>query len=240
MSLARFVRRAATRLLRGPAESLPDDEYLRWLSFANAGMLHPGNVRCFEHALAALPSDAPLIEIGSFCGLSTNVLVHLLRKSGRPNALITCDPWIFEGAQGDATISGSPVRHSDYRTFVRESFLRNVRFFSGDRLPFSIERTASDLFAAWRRGEAVTDVFGRNVTLGGPIAFAYVDGDHRYDAARLDFENCDAHLVPGGFLLFDDSADGSDWEVNRLAREVQRSQRYELVLRNPNYFFRKR
>jgi hypothetical protein len=78
------------------------------------------------------------------------------------------------------------------------------------------------------------------VTFGGPIAFAYIDGNHAYDFARRDFENTDRFLVPGGFILFDDSADGSEFEVTRVVQEVLNSDAYEIVAKNPNYLLRKR
>ena len=59
-------------------------------------------------------------------------------------------------------------------------------------------------------------------------------------SARRDFENCDKYLEPGGFLLFDDSGDGTTWEVCRVVQEVVRSGRYHLVRHKPNYFFQKK
>ena len=53
-----------------------EDEYVEWLCFANAGMLDRGNLYCFDYAIRNLPSSAPLIEIGSFCGLSTNLITY--------------------------------------------------------------------------------------------------------------------------------------------------------------------
>jgi hypothetical protein len=54
-----------------------------------------------------------------------------------------------------------------------------------------------------------------------------------------DFYNVDRYLVPGGFIVFDDSADGSGWGSNRTAREAAALKRYEIVAKNPNYCFRK-
>lgn len=48
------------------------------------------------------------------------------------------------------------------------------------------------------------------------------------------------HGGSGGFILFDESATGSDWEVCRVVQEVAETGRYELVARNPNWFFRKK
>lgn len=215
--------------------------YLSWLTFANAGMLVRGNVGCIEYALGHLPSASPLIEIGSFCGLSTNIIGYFKQRLGIRNTLITCDKWEFEGADSGKLLDNStPLTHSEYREFVKASYLRNIQTFSRTDLPYTIEAFSDEFFQLWAAGAERQDVLGRSLRLGGPISFAFIDGNHTYEFARRDFENCDRYLEPGGFLLFDDSADGSDWEVCRVVREVAKSGRYELVARNPNYLFRKR
>jgi hypothetical protein len=83
------------------------------------------------------------------------------------------------------------------------------------------------------------DVFGREVALGGRIGFIYIDGNHSYAGAKLDFELADECLEEGGFMLFDDSGDASGCEVCRVIEEVKATGRYELVIANPNYMFRK-
>lgn len=215
------------------------DEFINWLSFANAGMLNRGNLLCFDYALANLPSEAPLVEIGSFCGLSTNLLGYFKRRHNVDNPLFTSDRWQFEGADPGGMVGDSAITHSSYRQFVKESFLRNVRMFSATDLPHTIEMLSDDFFAAWSRGQTAADVFDRPVILGGPISFCYIDGDHRYAPARRDFLNADRHLQPGGFILFDDSADGSHWEVCRVIEEIKRLPNYRVVIKNPNYLVQK-
>ncbi len=112
--------------------------------------------------------------------------------------------------------------------------------FSRYDLPYTLEMFSEELFEAWRQSQTVTDVFGRAVQLGGPISFCYIDGNHSYECARRDFENSDAFLEAGGFILFDDSADGSGWGVRRVIDEVKSSGNYDRVIENPNYLFRKR
>jgi hypothetical protein len=230
-----------SRLVRDtrPAYKQISDEYVKWLCFVNAGMLDTGNLYCFDHAIKNIPGDLPMVEIGSFCGLSTNLLAHYRRLNGRSNVLYTCDAWKFEGAEPGQALGGSIVSHDEYGAFARETFLRNVRMFSRDRLPHTVEKLSGDFFAAWRRGDEVTDVFGQTARLGGPIGFVYIDGDHSYAGARLDFDLSDQSLAPGGFMLFDDSADGSGWEVCKVIEEVKATGRYEVVIANPNYLFRK-
>ena len=121
-----------------------------------------------------------------------------------------------------------------------ETFRRNVRLFSGESFPHTVEALSDDFFDMWRARQSTTDVFERTVQLGGPLGFCYIDGNHTYEFAKRDFLNCDEFLEPGGFILFDDSEDGSEWGVCRVIQEVKASGRYSLVIQNPNYLFCKR
>ncbi len=216
------------------------EEYTRWLSIANVGMLNRGNLYCFDHAIRHLPDPAPIVEIGSFCGLSTNLITFYKEKHGVKNPLITCDKWEFEGTEEDGMVGGSSITHAEYRDFVKSNYKRNVRMFSRYDLAYTVEMLSEEFFSAWRECRDVVDVFDRTIHLGGPISFCYIDGNHSYQCARRDFENADEFLAPGGFILFDDSADGSGWGVCRVVAEVRKLERYELVIKNPNYLFRKK
>lgn len=213
------------------------DEYVTWLTFANAGMLNKGNLLCFDYAMGHLPSKNPIVEIGSFAGLSTNLLSYYKRRHMVDNTIFNCDAWRFEGAAG--CVGDSDITHDAYRLFVRDTYLRNVSMFSADQLPHTIEACSDDFFAAWASDRDAVDVFGRPVQLGGPISFCFIDGDHRYEAAARDFRNVDRFLEPGGFILFDDSADGSKWEVTRVIDDMMQLGTYQVVIRNPNYLVQK-
>jgi len=217
------------------------DEYITWLYNINAGILVPGNLFCMDYAIRSLPSQAPILEIGSFCGLSTNVITYLKEKHAARNALFTCEPWKFEGAREGANVGASQITQAEYHQYARESFLRNTRLFSRQALPYTVEMLSDDFFQAWSEQREVEHVHGGQIQLGGPLSFCYIDGNHAYGQVHRDFENCDAYLESGGFILLDDSADGWGWEgVRRVAAEVRRRIDYELVIKNPNYLFRKK
>jgi len=135
-------------------------------------------------------------------------------------------------------LGASPVLFSDYKAFVRESYLRNIQLFSADDLPFTIEATSDEFFAAWKEKQEARDVLGRSITLCGPISFCYIDGDHAYEGVKNDFLNCDEFLQKDGFLLFDDST-VKNFGVRDLMPELQASGRYKLVATNPNHLFKK-
>src|SRR4029077_14875914 len=178
--------------------------------------------------------EAPMLEIGSFGGLSTNIIQYLKRKHGRTMPLFTCDKWIFEGSE-NALRSAAGVSHDDLRAYVKESFERSARSFCPDELPVSIEATSDELFEASSKGREMYDIFGRSAQLGGPLGFCFIDGNHTEEYALRDFRHCDEFLVPGGLILFDDSNDESDWEVKKVIQRIKVDPRYEIVAKNPNY-----
>jgi hypothetical protein len=226
----------AARALRPPA--LLHDEYLDWLMLAVAGMQVSGNLYLFDLAIASAPAG-PMLEIGAFCGLSTNIIGYLKAKHGRRDPLFSVDSWIFEGAEKELPPE-APVDRRDLREFVIASFERAVRTFSPTDPPYAIEASSDEFFAMWREGRTVRERFGRDVGLGGEFGFAFIDGNHTADFAMRDFVNCDEHLQPGGLILFDDSDDLGDWEVRKVISHLRRTGRYEVVAKNPNYLVRKR
>jgi len=216
-----------------------DDEYIDWLSFANAGMMNRGNVYCFDYAAKNLPSNNVCIEIGSFCGLTANVINYFLKKYDKPNKLICVDKWEFENTKGLKYIGASHVRYSDYKLFCKDSFIRNLKMFSSFNLPYVVEEFSDDFFKLYQSEKSYIDLFNQNVHLGGKIAFCYIDGNHTYEFTKRDFENTDKFLEIGGFILFDDTLDNGIFECKRLMPEIIQTGRYELICKNPNYFFKK-
>ena len=218
------------------------NDYLSWLCMGVPGMLERGNVGATAYALSHLPDKtSATVEIGSFCGLSTCIQSYLRTKYGVTNPFFNCDRWEFEGQSlGQKLGDSTNVTHDQFKGFVRDSYLRDVQTFCQGDLPHTIEQFSDDFFQQWQESRETTDVFGRPVKLGGPVGFCYIDGNHTYDFAKRDFENTDRFLVPGGFILFDDSADGTEWEVRQVVAEVLESGKYQLVGKNPNYLVQKK
>jgi len=142
-----IYKRIMNKLAAPPKTINTQDEFINWLFFANAGMLHRGNLYCFDYAIKNIPADTSVVEIGSFCGLSTNAITYYLAKNSKNNKIITCDNWVFENAG---------------------KFLEN-----------------------------------------------------------------------GGFILLDDSVDNSVFECARLPKKIIKGRKYEVVVKNPNYLFKK-
>jgi hypothetical protein len=238
--IARALRKAA-RIIDPPEPiTYVQDEYITQLCFINAGILERGNLSSFEYAISHLPSAAPILEIGSLCGLSTNLLTYFKRKHRIASPLVTCDKWEFQqSANGNPTYVGdSPILQKDFARFARDSYIRNIKMFSADDLPYTFEMTSDEFFAFWQARESRNDILGRPYALGGPLGFCFVDGNHTYDFAKRDFLNCDAFLEVGGFILFDDSTLPKD-DVYKVMPEVMATGRYKLVAKNPYHLFQK-
>jgi hypothetical protein len=242
--LAQVVRR-----LRQPPESselvesrrrVDADDYVNWLCMVVGGWLSPGagNLAAFDHAIRRMPAGGAVVEIGSFLGLSTNILAYLLIKYGRPNGLFTADPWTFE--RTEEPLSGYFDGSTDaYRDYAKHVFTLNARLFSPSRLPFTVQAPSDRFFELWDAGARAEDVFGRTTPLGGAISFAYIDGAHTYEAARADFWHVDRHLLPGGYVLLDDTSDDCPFASRQVIPEIVHHPSYHLVFKTPHYFFRK-
>jgi Methyltransferase domain len=227
---------------------LPDrDDFLARLPSAVVGatMLHEGNPYLFDWAIRNMPAQGAVLEIGSYGGLSTNLLIHYLRKYAKNNPFFTCDAWVYEGysdAQEGAVewMDGrTDVSRTDFMAHIKASFIQSTRLLSAERLPYTVHARSEDFLMQWRENKSVTDVFGRTVQLGGDLAFAYIDGDHSYATAAMEFRYIDACLLPGGLLLLDDSGRGMPFGSVRLADEILGRNDYRLVARNPNVLLQK-
>ena len=213
------------------------DEYVELLRKVNAGMLHHGNIKCFNHAIENLPSDNPIVEIGTFCGLSANIITYFKKKYCRKNLLLTVDNWYLPDKP--VPIAKSTITYLDYYKYVRENLIRNLTLFSNFDLPYAFENGSGLFFENWKAETTCQDIFKKTVRLGGSISFVYIDGNHSFQNVLNDFENSDKYLDVGGYILFDDSADFSGWEVTRVIKIVKKTGRYSVVMKNPNYLFKK-
>jgi len=218
---------------------LTRDEYVDHLRFTIGGFLSPGNVEAFEYCLRNMPTTGAIVEIGSFLGLSTNIIAYAAHKYRCPNAFFTCDPWVFAGSEKPKAGYFSTATR-EYRDWVTRLYKMNLALFSSPFPPFTVEAFSDRFFELWNANAEVTDVLGRRVRLGGTISFAYVDGNHTYEVARQDFLNVDDYLIPGGFVFFDDSSDDAIYEgLQQLVAEVASKSNYKLILKTPNYCFQK-
>lgn len=237
-----------TKFRQAPIKTLAQEDLfikrLRSLVIGE-GMLHEGNIYLMDLAIQQMPKDGVVVEIGSYGGLSTNLLLHLLKKHQRSAPLFNCDPWIYEGYLDDKKgpsnhIDGrSDVLRTTYSTYLKQAYCNAVQFLHPNHLPHTFQLSSDDFFDAYRQNATLEDMFGNNAQLGAPISFAYIDGNHASAYVKRDFQAVDDYLQQGGFILFDDSIDGSNFGSASFMETMKMITNYELVATNPNYLFRK-
>lgn len=80
--------------------------------------------------------------------------------------------------------------------------------------------------------EAVTTALG-----GTPLDFLFIDGDHRYEGVRRDFELYQRLVTAGGIIAFHDILPRiafPDYGVHRFWAEVKPGYRHEELIEDPN------
>ncbi|MEO6169005.1 MAG: class I SAM-dependent methyltransferase [Chitinophagales bacterium] len=241
--LKKLFRRSTYRGIQTklfPYKLVADEFYdALYVSMNGATLFVPENIYCIDYAIRHLPTADPVVEIGSFTGMSTCMLSHYLSKYKKQNVLFNADKWEFEEKEKNYYTRVLNVSPAEMKHYIRESFLRNLQLFSRHRLPATIELFSDEFFQNWQSGKTLQNIWGHPVALGGPISFAYLDGNHQFEFVKRDFENVHRHLAKGGFVFFDDSAPGINSGMRDFIMEVKARSDYEVVLKNPNYLVRK-
>ncbi len=227
-------------------EALLKDDYLRRIRsmVIGEGMLPNGNILQMNYAIQHLPKEGAVVEIGSYGGLSAAVILYLLQKHQCDTKFFSTDPWIYESytreGQQIAFIDGcTRITKANYHHYMKSAFMNAMQFLQPHQLPHSFEFTSQEFFKLWNSNETCNDIFGNHIQLGGPIGFAYIDGDHSLEAATHDFEQVDQHLISGGFILLDDSADYLQFGSATLMKRLKHDNRYRVVNRMPHYLIQK-
>ncbi len=225
----------------------PDDFILRLgSSVVGEAMMHPGNIYLLDQAIQQMPAGGCILEIGSYGGYSANLLTYLKQKHQRAAVLYCCDAWVYEGfhdGKGTATewIDGrKDVQRTAYMAYIKGAFMNAAKLFCPHDLPHTIHLDSDTFFEAWTEKKTLKDIFGQETTLGAPISLAYIDGNHAYAYAKRDFENVAKFLLPGGFVLLDDSAKHQQFGSARLAQELRQHPDFEVIMANPHYLFQKK
>ena len=140
-----------------------------------------------------------ILEIGSWQGLSTSALMQV----GCPLDCVD-------------TFEGSTDMGQGMQDLVMRSLGRPLRQVFDENVQMVLEECqgAATPTVHQMRSEEFLDKAVANET---KYRLIFVDGDHHYETARNDFEQCRKLLHPGGILVFDDCA----WaDVNRAATDV--------------------
>lgn len=156
------------------------------------------------------PGSGVIVEIGSFMGKSTTCLA-LGSKSAHREPVYAVDHFTGspEHQKGAPCESADLVEHGT--TYHR--FQENIEKAGIADYVHPIRAASAEAVQGWNQ----------------PIRLLFIDGDHSYEASRLDFECWAPHVVPGGVIAFHDI--GHFEGVTRFYNELLRdSTQYREVV----------
>lgn len=143
-------------------------------------------------ALAALaasgPSGLPIVEIGSYTGLSTSFLAE-----GATGQVYALDLW-------DMRLPTEAKRRNKHKYDIRfesteafEAFKARIREGGFEGLVTWVKGDSGEIAKVWHR----------------PLGGLFIDGAHDKLSVDRDFKGFAQHIVPGGWLAFHDATPGS-------------------------------
>jgi len=174
--------------------------------------------------------DGNIIEIGSWCGRSSVILALAARMTDVKRVIcIDLFPdrkdWIqnpdgtysFKVKLGNDEYSGykeqtvwkEPFENAILPVYEKDESL--ISIFSQNIKKFGFE----DLITPYKGDSSILK---SNSSKDFKCKFAFIDGDHSYDAVCKDIKNVERYLVPGAWICFDDAF--SSYEgVNRAIQD---------------------
>jgi predicted O-methyltransferase YrrM len=178
--------------------SAPLSPALRERAIAAKGFM-PGEEgdALYDAAVAAANAvDAPMVEVGSYCGRSTVWLGAAARAVG--TVLFAVDHH-----RGSEENQAGWEHHDPSVVDPRTGRIDTLPLFRGTIDDAGLE-------------DVVVAVVGQSSTVARhwwtPLSFVFIDGGHGEVSARLDYEGWSRHVAPGGTLavhdVFADPADG--------------------------------
>lgn len=145
--------------------------------------------------LAAFPTaDGLILEIGSYRGRSTVAIALASERAGDPY-VVAVDPLPDSGPMAEDEAGKPSARALFENNLTRAGVL--------DRMEFH-QQLSGDLGRSWDR----------------PLRFLWIDGDHTYSGAKIDFDVYAPHLSDGAIVAFHDVLAPFDGPVRVFAEDV--------------------
>ena len=139
------------------------------------GMLSNAEVECLFHLGQFNHSQGAIVEIGSWKGKST-VALALGAAKVCDEKIYAIDPHLVMPEEG-------------YLTDTKAEFLANLQMAGVANRVVPMIMTSEAAAQGWQK----------------PVRLLWIDGDHRYASANLDFLLWEPHLVEGGILAMHDT-----------------------------------
>jgi predicted O-methyltransferase YrrM len=184
--------------------------------------------------------DGNIIEIGSWCGRSSSVLgmaaqLTSVKKMICVDLFPNRSDWIqnpdgtysfkVKFDQGEcAAYTEQTVWKEPFENQILPVYAKNESLF----VLFSETMKKFGYSDLVRPIKGNSSVLKNNLKNTFKCKFAFIDGDHGYDAVCKDIENVERYLVPGAWICFDDAF--SSYEG--VSRAIQ-----DMIINNPEYSF---
>ena len=170
----------------------------------------------FNLAYVSAPIGGKILELGSWCGRSAVALGLATQRCG--TGVVHCvdlfpekNDW-YRNDDGSysfrVVIDGESVTSYHQQTVWEAPFMRDIAPLyaqhGGLFATFSRTMQSNQLDSVVRpfRGD-LERFFARHPSVS--LRLAFLDGHHSYDAVCRDIENVLPHLLPGGWICFDDA-----------------------------------
>lgn len=147
--------------------------------------------------------------------------VELLQRLAAKAPKVVVEVGVHKGGTSAAWLSiGATVFAIDIKKQPNISLLEAL---CGHRFTFHTG-TSTTFMEAVQSGQIET----------GRVDMVFIDGDHSYEAAKLDYETLRPLVAPGGIIVFHDIADTAlhakqGCEVARLWKEIKTEQDFEIL-----------
>jgi hypothetical protein len=164
------------------------------------GYLGDREFRALAMLFVGAPRSGVSVEIGSFKGKSTVGLAALSAHYGL-GPVVSIDPHNAP-AVTDPMLGDQVSSFDDFLSALRESELEQQ---------VEIHRALSrDVSPGWTR----------------PIRFLWIDGDHTYNGAKVDFELFSPYLVDGAIVALHDTLHEFEGPIRVFVEQMLRSDRF--------------
>jgi predicted O-methyltransferase YrrM len=150
--------------------------------------------------LLGAPRNGAAVEIGSFKGRSTVGLATLAARY-QLGSIVSIDPHDAP-CSTDPDLQGASSSFDDFRSALRSA---------GVEEQVEVHRALSqDVAHNWNR----------------PIRFLWIDGDHTYKGAKLDFDAFHPHLIEGGIVAIHDTLHEFEGPLRVFVEEILASDKF--------------
>ena len=139
------------------------------------------------------------VEIGTLFGAATIYSCHAVKLADKEIVTVVIDP--FEGYYGQ------DVDIVTKRKVDEKTFWSNIERFGFPREMVDVQKGLSTDESILKGNKELK------------ILSLLIDGDHSYDGVKKDWMNFSPHLVPGGYVLFDDYNNNSWPEVTQFVNK---------------------